>query len=110
MPHATNQQKSERLNLAWALLRQRRRPGQIVQQLVDSCAISPRQACRYLQQARHLRHPAPISDPKVAFTVKLSRTLVGHLRAHAKQSGRSLSECVSHALTGALLARGRGRG
>jgi predicted DNA-binding transcriptional regulator YafY len=111
MSRASIAQKAERLNLAWALLRQRNRPSVVIQQLVQDCSISPRQAQRYLQRARNLRGPlaVPASDAKVAFTVKLSRPLVTALRNYAAESHQALGECVTQALL-AMLSRGRRRG
>lgn len=80
-----------------------------VREMVRDCRVSPRQAYRYLQQARRLKKPVVVGDPKVAFTVKLSQTLVERVRSHASVTGLSLSEIVSRALI-ALLARRRGRG
>jgi hypothetical protein len=111
MGHASVVQKAERLNLAWVLLRQQSRPSVVIQQLVQSWAISPRQAQRYLQHARTLRArlPVPPSDAKVAFTVKLPRTLVAALRNYAAETHQTLGECVTQALV-AMLPRGRRRG
>jgi hypothetical protein len=78
-----------------------------VGQLVKDSGVSPRQAYRYLQQARHLKEPVPVGDAKVAFTVKLSRELVRHLRTFAPRSGLSLSEIVSRALLAAFPPRSR---
>src|SRR5215472_1567252 len=70
-----------------------------------ACAISPRQAYRYLQEARHLTEPVPVGDQKVAFTVKLSRRLVTQVRSYARAKRLTLSELVSRALR-AWLPRG----
>jgi predicted transcriptional regulator len=56
-----------------------------------------------------LKGPVPIEDAKVAFTVKLSRSLVQRLRMYATATGMTLSEIVSRALI-AVLNRGGGRG
>ena len=108
MSRASNARRAERLNLARTWLRRRRQSG-VVQQFAKACSISRRQAYRYIQQARHLTAPIPVSDPKLAFTVKLSRTLVSRVRTYAAKTDLSLSECVSRALTG-MLSRGRRRG
>ena len=65
--------------------------------MVRDSTLSPRQAYRYLQQARHLKQPLPVSDAKVAFTVKLSRQLVKQVRTRAQDAGLSLSEFVGQA-------------
>src|SRR6266568_3832994 len=72
-----------------------------------SRCVSPRQAYRYLQQARRLKQPVPISDTKVAFTVKLSQELIRRIRSFANTTGLSLSEIVSRALLAVLRQRRR---
>lgn len=109
MAPASDTQKAERLNLARTLLRRYRRWPQAAAQLAQTCSISLRHAYRYLEQAQQLKAPVPVGDVKVAFTVKLSRTLVQRLRSYASSTGLTLSEIVSRALL-ALLRRGRGRG
>lgn len=101
-------QKAERLNLARDLLRQKQLPA-AASELAQACSISHRQAYRYLEQAQRLRGPVPASDPKLAFTVKLSRTLIDRLRAYASSTGLTLSEIVSRAVL-ILLNRGPRRG
>jgi predicted DNA-binding transcriptional regulator YafY len=108
MPRANDTQKAQRLNVARDLLQQHELP-EAVAELARVCAISQRQAYRYLEQAQHLRAPVPVLDPKVAFTVKLSRTLVDRLRAYATSTGLTLSEIVSRAVL-MLLNRGPKRG
>jgi predicted DNA-binding transcriptional regulator YafY len=109
MGRADDIEKAERLNHARQLLEQFDRLPDAVQKMVRDCGLSPRQAYRYLQQARRLKRPVVVGDPKVAFTVKLSQTLVERVRSHASRTGLSLSDLVSRALV-ALLARRRGRG
>jgi hypothetical protein len=41
--------------------------------------------------------PLPVSDAKVAFTVKLARQLVKQVRTRAQDAGLSLSEFVGQA-------------
>ena len=108
MARASDAQKAERLNLARTLLRGfhpargRRTPRQ-------NCSISKRQAYRYLEQAQRLKHPVPVGDAKVSFTVKLSHDLVDRLRIYAASTGLTLSEIASRAFS-AVLHRGGGRG
>ena len=78
-------------------------------QLARNCSISERQAYRYLEQAQQLKHPVPVGDVKVSFTIKLSRRLVERLRAYAASTGLTLSEIASRAFS-AVLHRGGGRG
>lgn len=109
MPRASEALKAKRLNHARHLLRRFQHLPDAVSRMVRDSAISPRQAYRYLQQARSLKQPVPVGDTKIAFTVKLSGKLVKQVRVHAKEVRVSLSELVSRALW-ALLARRRGRG
>jgi predicted DNA-binding transcriptional regulator YafY len=109
MRRASATQKAQRLNQARILLRQQSQPSEAAQQLAKNCSISRRQAYRYLEQAQGLKEPVPVSDPKVAFTVKLSPTLVRRLRMYAASAKLTLSESVAQALM-AMLHRGRRRG
>jgi hypothetical protein len=109
MPRASQGLKAKRLNHARDLLQRFHHLPDAVSRMVQDSALSPRQAYRYLQQARHLKQPLPVSDTKVAFTVKLSRQLVKQVRTRAQDDGLTLSEFVSRALA-ALLTRRRGRG
>jgi predicted DNA-binding transcriptional regulator YafY len=109
MPRASDIQKAERLNRAWLLLRQVDQLSVAVERLVQDCSISPRQAYRYLEQARQLKGPVNPGEGKLAFTVKLPRTLIRRVRSYATKKSLSISEVVSRALL-ALLPRGRGRG
>lgn len=109
MARASDAEKAERLNRARLLLQQHEHVPEAVAELVRACSISPRQAYRYLEQAQRLKAPVPIEDAKVAFTVKLSRSLVQRLRMYATSTGLTLGEIVSRALL-AVLRRGGGRG
>src|SRR6266581_7377996 len=109
MPRASDVEKAERLNRAWALLRQVDQLSDAVEQLAQDCSISPRQAWRYIEQAQQLKGPVPPGEAKLAFTVKLPHSLVQRVRAYAATKRLSISEVVSRALL-ALLPRGRGRG
>ncbi len=109
MGRATGAQKAERLNRARDLLRQYNELPGAVERLARDCSISPRQAYRYLHQAQRLKKSVPVSEAKLAFTVKLPYGLIQHVRSYATATGLSLSEVVSRALL-ALLRRGRGRG
>lgn len=109
MTRASDAQKAERLNLARTLLREHKHLPDAVEHLAQDCSISRRQAYRYLEQAQQLKHPVPVGDAKVSFTVKLSHGLVHRLRAYAASTGLTLSEIASRALS-AVLHRGGGRG
>ena len=108
MPRASNAQKAERLNRARVLLRQVEL-SEAVERLAQDCSISPRQAYRYLEHAQQLKAPVPLSESKLAFTVKLPRSVIQRVREYATKKRLSISEVVSRALR-ALLPRGRGRG
>src|SRR5271165_2219505 len=105
MPRANHIQKAERLNLARTLLQRYPHWPEAAQQLARKCSISERQAYRYLEQAQRLKHPVPVGDAKVSFTIKLSRRLVQRLRAYAASTGLTLSEIASRAFS-AVLHRG----
>jgi predicted DNA binding CopG/RHH family protein len=109
MSRASDAQKAERLNQARDLLRRFEQLPKAVERLAQECAISRRQAYRYLQQAQRLKKPVLVSEAKTAFTVKLSASLIQRVRQYATARGLSISEVVSRALL-ALLARGRERG
>jgi len=109
MPRANHIQKAKRLNLARTLLQRYQHWPEAAQQLARKCSISGRQAYRYLEQAQRLKHPVPVGDVKVSFTVKLSRRLVQRLRAYAASTGLTLSEIANRAFS-AVLHRGGGRG
>lgn len=109
MSRATAPQKALRLNRARALLREVATLPAAVERLAQDCAISPRQAYRYLAQAQRLTAPVPVGEAKLAFTVKLPHSLIRRVRVYATATGASISEVVSRALL-AFLHRGRGRG
>jgi len=108
MGRATAAQKAERLNHARQVLSRLEDLPDAVERMVQDCDLSPRQAYRYLRHARRLKAPVAVTEAKVAFTVKLSRTLVHRLRTYAASSGLTLSEIVSRAVE-TLVNRGRGR-
>src|SRR3974377_2255836 len=109
MPRASHIQRAERINLARTLLREYQHWPEAAQQLARNCSISQRQAYRYLEQAQRLKHPVPVGDVKVSFTVKLSRRLVERLRAYAASTGLTLSEIARRCFS-AIPPRGGGRG
>ena len=109
MGRASDAQKAERLNRARVLLRQFARLPDAVERLARDCSISSRQAYRYLQQGQRLKEAVPVNESKLAFTVKLPRSLIQRVRLYASVKRLSISEVVNRALL-ALLPRGRGRG
>jgi len=109
MGSASDTQKAERLNRARTLLRESDQLPDAVERLAQDCSISPRQAYRYLKEAHRLKEPLAVTEPKLAFTVKLPPSLIQQVRLYASVKNLSISEVVSRALL-ALLPRGRGRG
>jgi len=109
MARANEAEKAERLNHARGLLQRFDHLPDAVDRMVRDRSVSPRQAYRYLQQAGRLKQDVPITDAKIAFTVKLSEKLVEHLRSYASSRGLSLSDIVSRALE-AILPRSKKRG
>jgi hypothetical protein len=109
MPRASKAQKAQRLNRARELLRHFEERPEAVTELARECSISLRQAHRYIQQAQQLKHPIPVSEGKLAFTVKLPRSLIQRVRLYSRARKLPLSEVVTRALQ-TLLQRGRGRG
>jgi len=108
MGRASDAEKAERLNRARDLLQRYKHLPEAVERLTHDCSISPRQAYRYLQQAQRLKEPVAVAESKVAFTVKLQRSLIQRVRLYASVKRLSISEVVNRALL-ALLPRGRGR-
>jgi hypothetical protein len=109
MSRATEAEKATRLNRARRLLQRVDTLPAAVERLASDCALSPRQAYRYLQQAQRLTAPVPVGEAKLAFTVKLPVSLIRRVRVYATATGASISEVVSRALL-ALLTRGRPHG
>ena len=73
--------------------------------LAGRFGVSARQARRYADQARASGR-AEVPEASVVFTVKLPAALAGRVRAHARESGTTISAVVARALT-EFLARGR---
>jgi predicted DNA-binding transcriptional regulator YafY len=109
MPRASDTQKAQRLNRARELLRQFEERAQAVTELAREYSISLRQAHRYIQQAQQLKQPIPVSEGKLAFTVKLPRSLIQCVRLYARARKLPVSEVVTRTLR-ALVQRGQGRG
>ena len=106
MARASEAQKAERLNRARVLLRQIEHLPEAVERLARDCSISSRQAYRYLQQAQRLKEPVLVSEPKLAFTVKLSHSLIQRVRLYICQKDLDQRSRESGA-TGVPAARGR---
>src|SRR5215472_4195792 len=53
---------------------------------------------RYIQTAQQLKQPIPVSESKLAFTVKLPRSLIPRVRQYARARELPVSEVVTRAL------------
>lgn len=98
MSKASKAVQAERINAAVALIEQGNSPAETARRLAAGFGISKRQAYRYVQRAQVQGRQVAIPEPKTAFTVKLSDTLIRRLRAYAKSKGNSLSGIVTRAL------------
>ena len=110
MPRATKADKARLLNAAYRLLGQRMELTNAAQQLARTCALSRRQAYRYLEQAAALNAPVPPVEPMVAITFKLPVSAVRRLHTYARRSGLTLGQIVTRALAAFLGALHRRRG
>jgi hypothetical protein len=72
--------------------------------LAGRFGLSQRQARRYVDRAA--AGPVRVPQPTTVFTVKLPVPLVASVRAHARESGRTISSVVGQALE-EFLSRGR---
>ena len=104
MSRATKADKAQRVNAAFRLLQQQTELGEAAETLVRECALSRRQAYRYLEQASALRAPLPAVEPMVAVTFKLPVHTVRALRAAARRRGLPLGQIVTQALAAWLRA------
>jgi predicted DNA-binding transcriptional regulator YafY len=109
MVKSSNTERAMRINAAVSLIKRHSTVASAVAVMADQYNISKRQAYRYIQEAQSVGTNVPIPEPKIAFTVKLSPSLIQSLRDHAKVSGMNLSEIVTQALE-KLLNKGRRRG
>jgi hypothetical protein len=69
--------------------------------LAGRFAVSVRQARRYVGQAA-AGGPVEVPEPTVVFTVKLPAGLAESVRAHARESGTSISALVARAVLESL--------
>ena len=109
MAKSSQSERAQRINAAVEILRQHGSLAQAATAVAARFGLSKRQAYRYVREANRLGERVPIPEPKVAFTVKLPRDLIGAVRRFATSTGQPLSEIVTQALE-AFLGRGRGRG
>ena len=109
MTRSSNPERAQRINAALSLIKKEKSPAKAAEALAGKYGISKRQAYRYVNEAEGIGKEVPIPDAKIAFTVKLSKSLIKGLRKYAKTRGQSLSEIVTQALE-VFLENGRRRG
>ncbi len=105
---STHAERAQRINAALSLIKKHSTVSKAADAMTEKYGISKRQAYRYLHDASKIGAEIPIPDQKIAFTVKLSQSLIQGLREYAKKSGQSLSEIVTQSLEG-FLQNGRGQ-
>ena len=96
---------AERVNAAVQLVEAGVGAGEAARLLAVRFAVSPRQARRYVELAAASGR-VPVPEANVVFTVKLPMALAGRVRAHALESGVTISALVTRALL-EFLERGR---
>ena len=104
---STKAESAQRINKALSLIKEKESLSKVASVMSEEYGISRRQAYRYIHEANKIGVQVPIPDSTIAFTVKLSQSLIQTLREYAKVSGRSLSEIVTQSLE-AFLQNGRG--
>jgi predicted DNA-binding transcriptional regulator YafY len=105
---STHAERAQRINTALSLIKKHDTVSKAADAMTKEYGVSRRQAYRYIHDARKIGAEIPIPDQKIAFTVKLSQSLILRLREYAKQSGQSLSEIVTQSLE-VFLQNGRGQ-
>jgi predicted DNA-binding transcriptional regulator YafY len=96
-------EQARRVNATVRLLNKASAP-EVVSRLIAHYSISRRQAYRYLRQAQTARQPLVIPEPKSVFTVKVSVSLIRHVRRQARREGGTISQWVETALRRSLNA------
>ncbi len=104
---STKAERAQRINAALSLIQKHDTISKAAKSMAAQYDISKRQAYRYIHEANEAGEKVPIPDSKIAFTVKLSQSLIQRLRKYTKVSGESLSEIVTQSLE-AFLQNGRG--
>ena len=105
---ASGAQYIERVNAAADLAREGLPAAQAARILAERFGVSPRQARRYVDQAAVLGHQE-VPEENVVFTVKLPGGVADQVRAHAAETGTTISAVVAGALTEFLAAGRAGR-
>jgi len=109
MSRSSASERAERINAAHLLLDKHASLAEAVAEMQSTFGMSRRQAYRYVDVAKSLKHPVPAPTRKIAFTVKVPAELADAVRERAKRKGKSISEIVTGALE-RFLSRRRGRG
>jgi len=104
---STQAECAQKINAALSLIEKHSTASQAADAMAEKYGISKRQAYRYINDANKIGAKIPIPDQKIAFTVKLSQSLVQALRVYASKSGKNLSEIVTQSLE-VFLQNGRG--
>ena len=105
---STHAERAQRINTALSFRKKHKAVSKAADAMTEKYGISKRQAYRYIHEAGKIGVEIPIPDQKIAFTVKLSQSLIQALRKYAKKSGKNLSEIVTQSLEG-FLQNGRGQ-
>lgn len=105
---STQAERAQRINMALSLIKKHYTVSKAAEAMTEKYGISKRQAYRYIHDASKIGAEIPIPDQKIAFTVKLSQSLIQGLREYAQKSGKSLSEIVTQSLE-VFLQNGRGQ-
>ncbi|MGR9108911.1 MAG: hypothetical protein ACU843_18500 [Gammaproteobacteria bacterium] len=109
MSRSTHPERAQRLNAAFDLLAQGYTLSDAAAALIEEFGLSRRQAYRYLQEARRIQAPVPVSAATIPITIKVPENVVVKLRAYAKASGLTIGEIVARAVLSFLeTLRGHG--
>jgi hypothetical protein len=111
MSHArsTQARRAERVRAAQELLGRGTSIAGAAVALSRDLGLSRRQAYRYLEAAQPTAPAPAVTASSVTITLKIPSALSEELRAHAANSGLSLSEIVRRAISSYLsAARGHG--
>lgn len=96
---------AERVNAAVELVEAGVPAAEAARVLADRFVVSARQARRYVDRAAAAGR-VQVPETSVVFTVKLPAALAERVRAHARESGVTISALVARALT-EFFRRGR---
>ena len=82
---STHVQRAQRINTALSLRKKHKTVSMAADAMTKQYGISKRQAYRYIHEAGKIEAEVAIPDQKIAFTVKLSQSLIQELRKYAKK-------------------------